>query len=177
MSKGIVVLMLSCGLLLQEGCTPAVSSSASADGDGGDGPVAEVDALLGRYGFVYQTDDGIGQLGSMILEEGGEGEFLPGWICDEVTRYPLRWVVEEADSGAVFRVTIEDAMHDSGAPIVVEGDVGDCLDSALTLTLGDETWPALALPTDGSCQGGIVGVVCGGVPCYEDLAPACAEGR
>lgn len=74
MSKGIVALMFSCGLLLQGACAPAVSSSASGSGDDGDDPMAEADALLGRYGVAYQTDDAIVQLGSIILEEGGEGQ-------------------------------------------------------------------------------------------------------
>lgn len=131
--------------------------------------------LLGRFGIAYQTEQAIEFLGSVILHEGGSGDFIPGWVCDEGVRYELAWAVEETASDVVVRMEVVAMRDEEPISITASGSVGDCLDSALQINVAGETWNGLAFPTDRQCLTGLVGVVCTEAPCDEDLQPICDQ--
>ncbi|MGH1348889.1 MAG: hypothetical protein ACRBN8_45560 [Nannocystales bacterium] len=160
--------------ILLGGCGPAVSESAGGGADGGVPLAAAAQELIGRYGVAYQTESAIEQLGSIILDEGGEGDFIPGWICDESVRHPLTWRLEAVGSEVLVHISVVDGLEDDGFSVVIEGGVGNCLDSVLRVTVEQDTWNGLAFPVEGECLAGLVGVVCTNGPCEEDLLPACA---
>ena len=162
-------------LLLAAACGPAVVGGEDSQ-EGGGSPVSAHEMMLeGRFGIAYQTEQAIEFLGSAILREGGGGDFIPGWVCDEGVRYELAWAVEEAASDAVVRMDVVAMRGEEAVSITASGSVGDCLDSALQVSVAGETWNGLAFPTDGQCLAGLVGVVCTEVPCDEDLQPICDQ--
>jgi len=131
------------------GCGPAVNEGQG--GEGGADSEGDASALVGRYG-VYFSDERMPLfMGDVILEEGGGGEFLPEWACDEDVRGSLRWTLEERDGGGkLFELAAEDGPGQQG-DLRISGALEGCFDEALDGEFGALRSRVLLLPNDGYC--------------------------
>lgn len=152
----------------------ALAACSAAVEDPSDVQTAEIDPGLldGRYAVLY-TDEAaaVRSLGTFILEPDGAAIFLPSWVCEESTRHPARWAVNDDDDDYdYFTLIVDDPELET--EIRIHGPLVECFGGPMEARFWGQDTIVDILATD-TCHSGLVGDVCSGIVCEEALAPSC----
>ena len=130
------------------GCGPSVNAEATEGGE--DEDETEYHTWTGRYGVYFAGDETPLFVGDVVLRDGGIGEFIPEWVCDEGMRIPLNWELEEEEEGGLhFELAVEGLPPEQ--ELLISGTLDGCFSEPLEGRFGMLERRVILLPNEGYC--------------------------